>query len=150
MKRVVEASVLGLRLENCHFTLHRIRSFAGDSAETMMGIDEDGLIRRYMHAKSRPMYVNGTTRARITRCRSECSSHSPCGADERFFKTDVNFSNTLLAILDEIVRLIVAPAISSRGNRRTHGLRAIGFCSPAAIQEPTKCNRGCWRVFVSP
>ena len=66
MKRVVEASVLGLRLENCHFTLHRIRSFAGDSAETMMGIDEDGLIRRYMHAKSRPMYVNGMTRARIT------------------------------------------------------------------------------------
>jgi hypothetical protein len=41
VKRVVEASVLGLRLENCHFTLHRIRSFAGDSAETMMGIDED-------------------------------------------------------------------------------------------------------------
>jgi hypothetical protein len=66
VKRVVEASVLGLRLENCHFTLHRIRSFAGDSAETMMGIDEDGLIRRYMHAKSRPMYVNGMTRARIT------------------------------------------------------------------------------------
>ncbi len=66
MKRVVEASVLGLRLENCHFTLHRMRSFAGDSAETMMGIDEDGLIRRYMHAKSRPMYVNGMTRARIT------------------------------------------------------------------------------------
>ena len=66
MKRVVEASVLGLRLENCHFTLHRIRSFAGDSAETMMGIDADGLIRRYMHAKSRPMYVNGMTRTRIT------------------------------------------------------------------------------------
>ena len=66
MKRVVEASVLGLRLENCHFTLHRIRSFAGDAAETMMGIDEDGPIRRYMHAKSRPMYVNGMTRARIT------------------------------------------------------------------------------------
>ena len=66
MKRVVEASVLGLRLENCHFTLHRIRSFAGDSAETMMGIDEDDLIRRYMHAKSRPIYVNGMTRARIT------------------------------------------------------------------------------------
>jgi hypothetical protein len=66
VKRVVEASVLGLRLENCHFTLHRIRSFAGDSAETMMGIDEDGLIRRYMHAKSRPMFVNGMTRARIT------------------------------------------------------------------------------------
>jgi hypothetical protein len=66
VKRVVEASVLGLRLENCHFTLHRIRSFAGDSAETMMGIDEDGLIRRYMHAKSRPMFVNRMTRARIT------------------------------------------------------------------------------------
>jgi len=66
VKRVVEASVLGLRLENCHFTLHRIRSFAGDSAETMMGVDEDGLIRRYMHAKIRPMYVNGMTRARIT------------------------------------------------------------------------------------
>jgi hypothetical protein len=66
VKRVVEASVLGLRLENCHFTLHRIRSFAGDSAETMMGIDEDGLIRRYMHAKSRPIFVNGMTRSRIT------------------------------------------------------------------------------------
>src|SRR5258708_4703412 len=64
--KITGSTVLGLRLENCHFTLWRIRSFAGDAAETMMGIDEDGLIRRYMHAKSRPMYVNGMTRARIT------------------------------------------------------------------------------------
>jgi len=49
--------------------------------------------------------------------------------------------NTLLAILDEIVRLIVAPAISSRGNRRTHGLRAIGFVPLRPFKNQPKCNR---------
>src|ERR1700682_5098778 len=48
------------------------------------------------------------TPRRSGRCRRiECSSYGPFGPDQRFFKTDVNFSNTLLerALRHELLRL---------------------------------------------
>ena len=45
-------------------------------------------------------------------------------------------------------KLATPLAISNRGNRKTRGLRAIGFSPPAAIQEPTEYGRGYWRVFA--